>query len=242
MNVSSIWMGEKVVKKSVPVLFLILVFAVLFCLPGCAQGDQQQPQTQSQSENQAEEAEAKAAFVGKWELVEMSQNGTVTGKSDIDSLREMGLDVYVELSDDMSLVLYLLGETMTGTWEAVDSTTGTLTIEGQQLEMSINGPILSFEQDGAALSFMKSSDADASAVVSSSPNSSSTGDDFAIVDSGYDDARGKGYKGSDGNYYYENNDGTYEATDGKGNGVKDTDGDGKPDEYTTDSGKTWHKY
>ncbi len=65
-------------------------------------------------------------------------------------------------------------------------------------------------------------------------------DDFEIVESGYDDANGKGYKGSDGNYYFKDNDGSVMATDGKGNGVKDVDGDGEADYYTTDSGQTWH--
>ena len=66
-------------------------------------------------------------------------------------------------------------------------------------------------------------------------------EDFEIVESGYDDANGKGYKGSDGNYYFQDNDGSVMATDGKGNGVKDIDGDGEADYYTTDSGQTWHE-
>ena len=73
-----------------------------------------------------------------------------------------------------------------------------------------------------------------------STTSTDSDDDFKIVESGYDDANGKGYKGSDGNYYFKDNDGSYMATDGKGNGVKDVDGDGEADYYTTDSGETWH--
>lgn len=76
---------------------------------------------------------------------------------------------------------------------------------------------------------------------SSSSKSTSSGNDFRIMESGYDDANGKGYKGSDGNYYFKNHDGSVEATDGFGNGVKDINGDGKADYYTTDSGETWKK-
>ena len=56
-------------------------------------------------------------------------------------------------------------------------------------------------------------------------------------------------KNSDGSYTYHdkstgnistvNKDGTSEVTDGYGNAVKDSNGDGKPDKYSTDSGKTW---
>ena len=36
-----------------------------------------------------------------------------------------------------------------------------------------------------------------------------------------------------------NEDGTGVATDGKGNWVADTDGDGNPDSYSVDGGNTW---
>lgn len=76
---------------------------------------------------------------------------------------------------------------------------------------------------------------------SRSSKGTSSSNDFRIVESGYDDANGKGYKGSDGNYYFKNYDGSVEATDGFGNGVKDVNGDGKADYYTTDSGDTWKR-
>ena len=90
-------------------------------------------------------------------------------------------------------------------------------------------------------SYSPSTKSSSSKYSSKSPSSKSSSDDFEIVESGYDDANGKGYKGSDGNYYYKNNDGTYEATDGRGNGIRDTDGDGNADEYTVDGGKTWKR-
>ena len=77
---------------------------------------------------------------------------------------------------------------------------------------------------------------------SSSTKKGSSNDDFYIVESGYDDANGKGYKGADGNYYYKDYDGSYMVTDGRGTAVKDSNGDGEPDYYTVDSGKTWYRY
>lgn len=99
-------------------------------------------------------------------------------------------------------------------------------------------PVMSKESGSSPAA---SSSGKASSSTRGTSSSSAADDDFELVGSGYDDANGKGYKGSDGNYYFKNDDGTVEATDGKGNGVKDVDGDGEPDYYTTDSGKTWHR-
>lgn len=41
---------------------------------------------------------------------------------------------------------------------------------------------------------------------------------------------------------YKYSDGTSAVTDGWGNVWRDTDGDNDPDEYSTDSGKSWSKY
>ena len=72
-----------------------------------------------------------------------------------------------------------------------------------------------------------------------SSSSSSYSSDFDSDEGIYDDAMGKGYKGSDGYYYYENYDGSYEVTDGMGNAAVDVDGDGSIDAVTTDGGETW---
>ena len=47
--------------------------------------------------------------------------------------------------------------------------------------------------------------------------------------------------GSDGYTEYKHSDGTGMATDGKGNFVSDTDGDGEVDRYSIDGGTTWDK-
>ncbi|MDO4442750.1 MAG: hypothetical protein Q4B69_02655 [Slackia sp.] len=46
-------------------------------------------------------------------------------------------------------------------------------------------------------------------------------------------------RGSDGYTQYKHKDGTSMATDGKGNFISDTDGNGSPDSYSTDGGSTW---
>jgi hypothetical protein len=72
-------------------------------------------------------------------------------------------------------------------------------------------------------------------------SSSSSSDDFELVDR-FETANGTGYQGNDGNYYFKNDDGTVEATDGWGNGVRDEDGDGEADKWTDDGGQTWHSF
>ena len=64
--------------------------------------------------------------------------------------------------------------------------------------------------------------------------SSSLGGTTTTLDDGtvmtYDD---------DGTIYYKNPDGSLEVTDGWGNVVKDTDGDGMADSYSIDGGESW---
>lgn len=52
---------------------------------------------------------------------------------------------------------------------------------------------------------------------------------------------GRYYDPKNGNRAYTYDDGSIEATDGWGNVVRDKNGDGKVDEYSTDGGLTWKK-
>ena len=74
---------------------------------------------------------------------------------------------------------------------------------------------------------------------SSSSKSSNSGSSSTYT---YHDKSGTtGYIDIKGYGHYTNPDGTTEITDGYGNVGKDTDGDGKLDVYSSDSGKTWSK-
>ena len=75
---------------------------------------------------------------------------------------------------------------------------------------------------------------------SNSASSSSSGDLELMYE--FEAPDGKGYQGSDGNYYFKNDDGSYEATDGMGTAIRDEDGDGEADMWTIDGGETWHRY
>lgn len=76
----------------------------------------------------------------------------------------------------------------------------------------------------------------------SSSSSSKSSDSGSSSTYTYHDKSGTtGYIDSKGYGHYTNPDGTTEVTDGYGNVGKDTDGDGKLDTYSSDSGKTWTK-
>ena len=71
--------------------------------------------------------------------------------------------------------------------------------------------------------------------------SSSSGSGSSGTYTYHDKSGTTGYIDSKGYGHYMNPDGTTEITDGYGNVGKDTDGDGKLDVYSSDSGKTWSK-
>lgn len=126
-------------KKGV-IALTACVFALCLALVGCG--------TSSSESN-------KSAFTGTWDLVEMEQDGEVTNSDDLEKLKSLGLEVYVNLNEDGTVALVLFGEPMEGTWEATSATAGTLTLKGQQVNMTIEDSKLKFAQEGASLTFQK---------------------------------------------------------------------------------------
>ena len=155
-------------KKGI-IALLACVFALSLALVGCGGGSG---------------ADAKAAWVGTWDLTEMEENGQVTGSEDLEMLKSLGLDVYLELNQDGTGALVLFGESMNGKWDAKSSTEATFTIENQTVDMKIADSKLNMEQNGSKLTFQKgqarsgsaasaSASADAASASSASASSSS---------------------------------------------------------------------
>ena len=94
-------------------------------------------------------------WTGTWELVEMEQNGEVTGSDDLATLKSLGLDVYLKLNADGTGALVMFSESMDGKWVANSADYGLFCIEGQAVSMKIAGNKLSMEQDGSRLTFAK---------------------------------------------------------------------------------------
>ena len=129
-------------KKGVLAL-LSCMFALCLALAGCGG---------SAGNN---ETTGKAAFTGTWDLIEMSQDGETTGKDDLESLKSRGYEVFLNLNEDGSAALVLFGEATEGTWTASSATSGSLSLEGQQINMTIEDSKLKVEQEKTTLVFEK---------------------------------------------------------------------------------------
>ena len=125
-------------KKGI-IALLACVFALSLALVGCGGGG----------------GDAKAAWVGTWDLYEMEENGQITSTDDIQMLRDLGLTVTLELKDDGNGALVMFGESLEGTWEAKSATEGSFTAQDQTVGMTIADGKLTMEQNGSKLVFQK---------------------------------------------------------------------------------------
>ena len=159
-------------KKSIIVL-LGCVVALSLALVGCANNS---------SANSS--AAAKQALVGTWDLVEIVQDGQPASKDELETIKGLGLDIFLNLNEDGTAALVLFGEVQEGTWEVTSSTAGKLVLADHAIEMTIDNSQLKFEQAGTALTFAKgekkevptaSSGANANAGSSANASSSAEG-------------------------------------------------------------------
>lgn len=132
-------------KKRLMCVLVACVFALTLGLVGCGGG----------AGGNADSAAAAEAFAGTWDLVGMEENGDVTSAEDLQTLRDLGMDVYLQLDEDGTASLVLFGESMDGTWEAATTTSATITMENQGVNATIDGGTLTMEQDGAKMTFEK---------------------------------------------------------------------------------------
>lgn len=126
-------------KKAGIIAILCCVFALSMALVGCGGGG----------------ADPKQAFIGTWELVEMNDNGTVTSQSDLEQLKALGITITAEFNENGSASINMMGEKMEGTWEATGANAGKITIDGQSVDMKIDGDKLSMSQNNQTLTFQK---------------------------------------------------------------------------------------
>ena len=97
----------------------------------------------------------KTAFVGTWDLVEMSQEGSTTSSDDIKTLKDLGLEVFVNINDDGTMALVLFGSVLEGTWTATNAQEGTANLGGQDTTMKLDGNRLTIENNDTSLVFEK---------------------------------------------------------------------------------------
>ncbi|MBR1830015.1 MAG: lipocalin family protein [Atopobiaceae bacterium] len=121
---------------------LVLACALCLALIGCAKGS-------------GSKADPKDAFVGTWEIVKMINEGEETSLEDLERLKDVGMFVYLDLNEDGTFALDVLGSAMSGTWEATDESTGTITLSGATAPLTIDDGLLKLEQDNSSMTFKK---------------------------------------------------------------------------------------
>ena len=115
---------------------------------------------------------AKEAFAGSWELTSMSQNGDTTTSDDVQMLAALGMKVTLSLNEDGSAKLVVFDSTMTGTWEAADATTATAVLDGQSVDMTLDGEQLTLAESGSTMTFKKGAAASSASAASTDAEAS----------------------------------------------------------------------
>lgn len=118
-------------------------FALCIALVGCAGG------------GDTAGDDAAKNFQGDWVLSGGSSDGQEIDQASIDSMQQLGMNVYMQLQEDGTAVISLFGSEMTGTWKAKDATTADFTLEGDTEEIKIENDELVIAVDGDSLRFKR---------------------------------------------------------------------------------------
>lgn len=151
---------------------LACMFALSLALVGCSGGGSASGSAGASSSG----SDPKAVWVGTWDLIEMDQQGQVVNAEGLQRMKDLGVEVYVELNEDGSGAFVLFGEAMGGTWEAKSETEAVLTIQDQGVNMVIgDGGNMTIEEDDTKLVFVKGESHSAATTASSASAAANTG-------------------------------------------------------------------
>lgn len=139
----------------------VVMLALCLALTGCggnksSSGDPAPQKPTSTSETTAEpsaEADLGADFKGSWELVSMVQEGEETSEEDMQAMKEFGYCVYLDLNEDGTAALDMFGEIVTGTWEAKEQDSATLSMGGDPAKIRLADGLLVMSQSDSSLTF-----------------------------------------------------------------------------------------
>lgn len=150
-------------KKLLSVAVLALAVALSFALVGCG----------GAKDNAAN-------FQGSWKMTALSG----ASEDDLAFMEAFGMSVVLDMNDDKSVSLTMMGEEMTGTWEAQSATECTVTIDGSPVTGTLKGEELSLTVEGDAMTFKKISAEEAAQLKENALNlggdlgGSSSGEEF----------------------------------------------------------------
>lgn len=133
--------------------------ALSVSLVACGGGDTSTPAGPA-----PEEQEQTVSFVGSWELDSAEFSDGSYTSDDIDDMADLGLTVTLDLSEDGTATIDMFGsETLEGTWEESGSDGITITVDGEPVDATYDGTLLTLTNDGETMSFAKVSDTPGSA-------------------------------------------------------------------------------
>lgn len=148
-------------------VFMALCCTFVFCLvlAGCSGGNASTAAsgTSATSASAASATStsadaAKAAFVGTWDIIEITNKGKTTSKLEIDAMKKNGQDFFATFDEDGTLTLVTgTGDNVVkGAWEAKSTTEGTLAGSGgKSFKMNIEGDQLTIDLETAQAKLVK---------------------------------------------------------------------------------------
>lgn len=136
-------------KKNLGILSaLAAAFALCFALVGCG-GTSDEPDA--------------STFAGTYEITAMVSDGEEASTEDLELMKSFGMEVNLDLNEDMTMDIDLFGEKIEGTWEIKSATELAVTMEGQTVTATVDGDNITLEQDGSTLTFTKKAESEAEA-------------------------------------------------------------------------------
>ena len=105
--------------------------------------------------SEATKAQWKPKFVGTWDLQEAKGDSSYSAE-DLQLVREMGYDFYLELKEDGTAALVIDDDKTSGTWEVKSENVATFSAEGDTVEMKLADGKLTAEEGSKSLTFVKS--------------------------------------------------------------------------------------
>ena len=96
-------------------------------------------------------------FQGTWKLSGMAEGDQVYSEEDVKLIEKMGGTCSMTFNEDKTFAFEYFGENESGTWEAKDANTCSITVSGQNFEAKLNNGKLVTETDGASMTFTKQS-------------------------------------------------------------------------------------
>lgn len=122
-------------KRSIMVAALALAITLGFALVGCGGAPK----------------DYAANFQGSWKMTSMAG----ASEDDLALMEAFGMSVVLDLNEDKTASLNMMGEEMAGTWEAKGETECSVTIESEAAVGKLSGEELSLSIEGEEMTFVK---------------------------------------------------------------------------------------